>query len=1091
MALAPLVRGNLVRWANGPSGNIGGVVEVSDGGRQVRVHFESGEEMIFAWPSPTLERIVFDKGTRVESTADREIGVVTGSAGSAGLIVYQVNLAGGATKSVLETGLRPAVITDPIALLRAGVVGSARSCNLRLTATRLALAHQFDALSSLSNSRVEIKEHQVGVVHRVTTSYPHRFILADEVGLGKTIEAGLIIKELRARGVANRVLVLAPSGIVSQWQFELRTKFNEIFAHYNKASIGFLQAETPGENVWTLRDSVIASTTYAAWDEHRRNEITLAGWDLVVIDEAHHARRTREGVGRYRSTNLYRLAEMLADPEMGRSLGYLMLTATPMQLDPFELYSLIELLDPTLFSDEHDFDEHRSELAGLNQTVDMVRRWERLPDEKRAQARRDISAWLEEDNDRTAERLATPEGRDLVREELLAKHRLSEVLIRNRKATVGGFMPRVATVWPVEMTPQEWDAYQAITEYVRTGYARSRATRNNALGFLMAVFQKLNSSSSWALRQSLLRRIEKLETGLTAPSGPLDIEEADLEEQPTEDALADWMALRAREDLAAEVSELTHIVQLLDAIGLDTKARVLLERLDVFVQDDVNAKVLIFTQSRDTQEYLRQRLAAPWTVNVFHGQLEARDKDAAVSRFRDGRGPQLLISTEAGGEGRNFQFCHNLINYDLPWNPMKIEQRIGRLDRIGQKQTVKIFNFSMLGTIEERVLDVLTNRIRVFEETIGGLDPILGDVETDLHKVFLLADEEGRRALRELDRQLDTKVREARAAERQLADFIMDTKSYRKDEVERLLGSRGPVNSDMLRRFTLAALSELGATIIDDEVVDGAYELRLGAAFENEFPNLVKEGRSRRGTFDPSVAREHEELEFFAIGHEIVDALVARSRSREYGGRTSHRVVRTNDHAPASGWFFTYVLEFDGVVSTKEVLPVFVHSDGRQDDELAVWLLERSSRVKREEWSPANAIAAGARLEEAVELANQAAIVRLLARQSELESTNGERVAQEREKLERFYSYRTVAGEEKLVAVRSILERVRTSQDPEVQRIVPVWRKNVENAEHALSNIARDRERRLAQLAGHDVVSAQHEALTASFVEIVPDIGPV
>ena len=187
----------------------------------------------------------------------------------------------------------------------------------------------------------------------------------------------------------------------------------------------------------------------------------------------------------------------------------------------------------------------------------------------------------------------------------------------------------------------------------------------------------------------------------------------------------------------------------IDQIGLDTKAQVLIKRLEAFEADGPDPKVLIFTQSRDTQEYLAQEIPAPWTVHIFHGQLDPREKDDAVTAFREGKGPRILISTEAGGEGRNFQFCHNLVNYDLPWNPMKIEQRIGRLDRIGQKHPVKIFNFSMLGTIEERVLDVLTNRIRVFEETIGGLDPILGEVENDIGKVFLMADAEGKKALRD------------------------------------------------------------------------------------------------------------------------------------------------------------------------------------------------------------------------------------------------------------------------------------------------------------------------------------------------------
>jgi superfamily II DNA or RNA helicase len=1088
MAVAPLARGNLVRWRNGQTGNIGVVADLIQDGRQARVQFDSGEAMIFAWPSPTLERLVFVAGTQVESTADHQTGVVTGLALSGGVIVYQVALAGGAVKSVIETGLRPALVTDPVALLRSGELGQARSSNLRVTATRLLLAHQYDGLSSLSNSRVEIKEHQVGVLHRVAISYPHRFILADEVGLGKTVEAGLIIKELKARGVANRVLILTPPGIVSQWQYELRTKFNEVFSHFNKSSIAFLQAETPGENVWTLRDNVIASTTYAAWDERRQANIAMAGWDLIVIDEAHHARRTVETAGHYRSTKLYKLAESLADPEQGRSLGFLMLTATPMQLDPFELYSLIELLDPTLFADERDFEEHRSQLAGLNRTVDQVRRWDVLEPHELEAATEAIGTWLEEDGAHVATRLATAAGREAIRDELLAKHRLSDVLIRNRKATVGGFMPRVATVWPVNMTEQEWAAYQAITEYVRTGYARSRATRNNALGFLMAVFQKLSSSSSYALRQSLLRRIEKLEAGLPAPKGTLDPDEIDIEETPAEDALDEWLAMREVEDTRAEVAQLQGIVGLIDEIGQDTKTGVLLAQLAVLAKEEVNAKVLIFTQSRDTQEYLRQRIGSPWTVGVFHGQMDSTEKDAAVTAFREGKGAQLLISTEAGGEGRNFQFCHNLVNYDLPWNPMKIEQRIGRLDRIGQKRPVMIFNFSILGTIEERVLDVLTNRIRVFEETIGGLDPILGEVESDIQRVFLLADAEGKKALSNLDRQLDARVRDARSVERRLADLIMDTKSYRKDEVERLLGNRGTVDSDTLRRFTLTALTELGAAVDKHDEIDNAYQIRLRGGFENEFPHLAKDARLRTGTFDPAIAREHEELEFFAIGHEIVDALAARCMSREYGGRTSYRQIRTDDHAPESGWFFTFLLEFQGVVGSKEVVPVFVHRDGRQDDELAVWLLERAGRMKREDFAPAPApVAALGGLDAAIDMANSIVIARLFERQAELETSNRERAAQEREKLERFYAYREIAAQEKLAAVRTTFQRLAASEDPEVQRILPVWRKKLENAERAVATVSEDRDRRLQQLAGRDVVTAQHESLTASFVEIVPD----
>ena len=173
----------------------------------------------------------------------------------------------------------------------------------------------------------------------------------------------------------------------------------------------------------------------------------------------------------------------------------------------------------------------------------------------------------------------------------------------------------------------------------------------------------------------------------------------------------------------------------------------------------LDAKVLVFTEFRETQRYLREVLSdRRWGINLFHGQLSADEKDHAVARFKVGGGPQLLISTEAGGEGRNLQFCHLLVNYDLPWNPMRIEQRIGRLDRIGQEHVVSIFNFDVKDTIEQRILEVLEQRIGVFQETVGGLDPILGDTEQDIRRIMRLAEAKRRQALAELGRRLERQI---------------------------------------------------------------------------------------------------------------------------------------------------------------------------------------------------------------------------------------------------------------------------------------------------------------------------------------------
>jgi SNF2 family DNA or RNA helicase len=1081
MNLAP---GNLVEWNEDA---IGVVKSLSQDGRLVTVQFDSGEAHSFAADSDVLRRQTFEKGAYVQILARNVTGSVVDHLEQNGVRSYAVGLSDGSRPWVLENGLRPARIEDPIELLRAGQLDNTRSLNLRVAATRLAYAHQFDELSSLSNSRVEIKPHQVGVVHRVMTSYPHRFLLADEVGLGKTIEAGLIIKELKARGLAKRVLILAPSGIVRQWQFEMKSKFNETFAQYTREVLNYLRDKHRGENPWAQNDNVIVSTTFAAWDADRRREIALAGWDLVVVDEAHHARRSYQGESKYTTTNLYRLVHQLNDREVGAAESCLLLTATPMQLHPFELYSLVELLDPALFPSYREFEQHTKQLGGLSGVADRVRRWDALDAADQDATRADVSRWI--DGDDASELIATPGDRQELVERLLEQHRLSEAMVRNRKAIVGKFQPRVPIVWEVELTDQEQDAYNAVTEYVRHGYDRARLSQNQAIGFLMTTFQRLLSSSSRALIETMVKRIERLERGeVTATTSPPEDEEA-LEESNIADALDPLLGVEVDEAIATECRELERLVDMLDAIEIDSKLRVLIERLAEIAEHDSTAKVIIFTHYLNTQTYLAEQIPEPWKVNLFHGGLKPAEKDASVESFREGRGPQLLISTEAGGEGRNFQFCHMMVNYDLPWNPMKVEQRIGRIDRIGQKHPVKIINFSTLGTIEERVVEVLSKRIGLFEQTVGGLDPILGEVERDLAKIFALAEETAKRRLEEYERRLETRVHEARAAERLRADFIMDMRSYRRDEVDALLRRRGEMTNDDLRRFVLGALGELRCRVERDRKLAGVFDVELSEEFRTHFPQYTREGRLRKLTFDPSVALNYETVEFYAFGHEIVDALVERTRSNEYRARAGFRRVLTTQRPAAEGWFFVYTLELDGIVKNREALPVFMTLDGHHDPELSSWLLEQATLGKREDYGPLDLPPRDDGFEAAVQQAESMAVTRLMQRQLELSETNTERLERERTKLDRFYSYKEKAAGEKLERTRQTFERLSQSEDPEIQRIVPVWATNLENAKRLVAELAIERERRLGELEGRDQIAAQHQLLSAAYVEIVPDPG--
>jgi SNF2 family DNA or RNA helicase/uncharacterized membrane protein YkvA (DUF1232 family) len=1083
-----LIPKNLVLWRQAGGTSLGTVIAVE--AKRATVRFDNDSEpRHFSLPSEVLERASLESGQHVRLLADDQTGVIQASLNYKGLLLYKVGLPGGATKTVPEDGVRPAVITDPVERLRSGPLHSARRTNLRVAATRLLYAYQHDELSTLGNSRVELKPHQIGVVHRVANGYPHRFILADEVGLGKTIEAGLIMRELLARGVTRRILVLAPSGLVGQWQQELKTKFNLPFALYNRESLKWMENKHPGENPWTIEHAVITSTSFATVSTERHKQIADAGWDMIVIDEAHHARRTRQAGNRSSSTRLYRLAEQLSDPELTAGQAMLLLTATPMQLDPHELYSLIELLDPPLFPTEADFNAHRKELRGLNETVEKLQRWPTLNVGEREQVLVASEGWLGVDEQQLARRAET-DNQALV-SELAGQHRLSRVMVRNRKRVVGGFMPRVAAIWPVELTDDERSAHDAVERYLRTGYARSKAVKNNTLGFLMSTFQKMNASSSYTLKRSLERRIDKLEGVTREGHRAAILDEADLEELPTADALDDLLATRVDLDWA-EVLELEKIVEQLDALGTDSKARVLLENLEQIAESDPQAKVIIFTQFLDTQTYIASLIDQRWSVNLFRGGRKPQEKDAAVAAFRDGVGLQILLSTEAGGEGRNFQFCHILINYDLPWNPMKVEQRIGRVDRIGQTKPVKIFNFSTLGTIEERVVDVLTRRIGVFKETIGGLDPILGEVESDLNKIFLAADREAEVELRALSERLESRIADARVAEDQRADLIMDTSSYRRSDVELLLQRPAPVKPRDMQSFVLGTLSELNVRITKDQVHDGIYRLHFSNAFERLFPDELASDRERDVTFDLSVALEREEVEYLAFGHSIVDGLVDVVRRSELGGIASYRTVLSDEVEPARGWFFVYEVELHGMATERGLLPVFVNEGGALNEETASWLLDRAMTNRREDFPESSALPPRAEaFEAAVDVAEGAAVMHLLERQRAMEATNASRLADERCKQERFFDYRAQAAADKLTVTRHTLERLRESHQSDDQRILPVWEKNARNAADALAAVEVERERRLGELDGKEQVGAQHELLSASFVSIELDPAPL
>jgi len=483
----------------------------------------------------------------------------------------------------------------------------------RLDLFNLSVMADYDQLICLPTlTAIDKYWYQIETARKVLRQLGGRALLADEVGLGKTIEAGLIIAEYLARGMVQSMLVLTPASLVSQWQSELSDKFN-----ISTITTDNRDPQQPIDEFWTNNPRIIASLNTAKSAKHYPH-VTSRTWDLVVVDEAHHLKN--------RTTLNWKLVNAL------NKRFILMLTATPVQNSLIELFNLLTLLKPGLL---------QTEAAFKKEYVDS--RNGRVP--------------------KNPEKL-----RSLMR----------EVMVRNTRALVDVKLPkRFATTITVTPAAGEEKLYQDLSEYLRSSEEKlDRLSRTNLL--------MRAGSSPGALADSLKQLTKRL---------------------PDEE-------LKSLARRAAQVKQVE-------------KAKVLVEMLSKSSQ-----KTLVFTTHTATSTYLAQTLqAANIPFAEFTGGMSLKQKDEAIAAFRDN--VSVLLASETGGEGRNIQFANAIVNYDLPWNPMKIEQRIGRIHRIGQTQDVFIFNFCLKGSIEEYILRILHDKINMFELVVGEIETILGNVDDE------------------------------------------------------------------------------------------------------------------------------------------------------------------------------------------------------------------------------------------------------------------------------------------------------------------------------------------------------------------------
>lgn len=634
-------------------------------------------------------------------------------------------------------------------------------------AARVADALREDVLLAPIESAVIPLPHQIAALLKAVSSDPVRLLLADEVGLGKTIEAGLIIKELKLRGLIRRILVVVPKGLVPQWLAEMRTHFNEQFKLLVPSDFPAFRRVAALDNIWLSFDQVVCPLDAVkpiegrkGWSEERLTEhnrdrfddLIAADWDLIVVDEAHRLGGTTDQVARFK------LGSGLADA----APYLLLLSATPHQGKTDVFHRLVFLLDKASFPDPASVTHER--LA---------------PYLVRTEKRRAIDA--------QGNPLFKPRQTQLVPVSWANKHGLQRRL------------------------------YEAVSEYVRVGYNQALKEKKTYLGFLLLLMQRLVTSSTRSVRTTLKRRLEILET----PEDQLSLfppgfedDWSDLDGQEQVDALLQFRTKALRNE-KAEVQMLLDMAVRTESAAVDVKAEALLELMYELQQEeaDPGLKVLLFTEFIPTQQMLCEFLTdRGFSVACLNGSMDMNQRREALAAFANEI--RVLISTDAGGEGLNLQFCHVVVNYDIPWNPMRLEQRIGRVDRIGQSHVVRAVNFVLEETVEYRVREVLEEKLAVILREFG-VDKT-GDVldSADASEIF---DKLYRDAILDptsVTTRIDSlilRIRSQAEAMRSSTSLLTQTATLNPSDAQRLLGHPLPY---WVERMTVNFLRSVGGEAI-------------------------------------------------------------------------------------------------------------------------------------------------------------------------------------------------------------------------------------------------------------------------------------
>ncbi|SEJ72505.1 Helicase conserved C-terminal domain-containing protein [Deinococcus reticulitermitis] len=724
-------------------------------------------------------------------------------------------------RSMVEAGVRPPG-------------GFAERFRLRQLA--LALQHWNRTTGALAQVDIDPLPHQLHLVRRILQSGNLNWLIADDVGLGKTIEVGLLLSALRQQGL-RRFLLVVPAGLTRQWQAELRTRFG-----LGQAVIYGRDFEISDPAQWPLYEVVIGSMDRFKHERHLDLLRQSGRWDMVVFDEAHRLSRSLYGLS-YQTSERYHLAAMLR----GLTENVLLLSGTPHQgnLDKFE--ALLELLRPG------------------------------------------------------------PVWRERIQQLRMEPQLLSGMVIRNRKADVTDahgefiFKGKVTHAVAAPQNEEEQDFDRALRRYLRHGYEASRRGRQSlAIGFVMTIYRKLAASSVAAIEGALERRLRRLQNRLREEAGVSEVGMESEESSPFVER-EEEVTGGSTEFFSGETEMLQGLIALARRLRQhDTKLQAFTGTLlGSILRTNPQERVLIFTEYRSTQDYLVAALErlTPGRVDVIHGGQSLEERAASIERF-ESEG-QFLVSTEAGGEGFNLQRrCHILVNYDLPWNPMRLVQRVGRLYRYGQQKPVVVFNLNVQGSLDDEILMQMYGRLEAVAEAMAGVadeyreglrEDIVGELASFLEIEEILAE-----AAAHTPQRTQARIEEALERARQAAQQQNDLLRFSSGFDPNALQGELPMGEQHLMAFVEGMFAHLGVTVSQKLYGGRVWEIKLTEPLQQQLG--LKQ--NQRVAFDRSVSRTAKAL-LLDGGSRLLKLLFETAGEYAFGGQIAQAPLQGDGTASA------------------------------------------------------------------------------------------------------------------------------------------------------------------------------------------------